>query len=94
MLNKINWKAIAKNIGTLAIYVIMSITVMGISGEIFRDFDFDEGLLTGFRQAWKELINDDGYATFTIIICIAYCYEKLTRKVMKIFARKEKKEES
>lgn len=94
MLKNVNVKGIAKNIGTLAIYIVMSITVMGISGEIFRDFDFDEGLLTGFRQAWKELTTDDGYASFTIIVCIAYCYERLTRKVMKIFKRKEKKSDS
>ena len=94
MLKKINWKSVGKNIGILAIYIVMSITVMGLSGEIFRDFDFDEGLLTGFRQAWKELTTDDGYASFTIIICIAYCYERLTRKVMNIFKRKEKKSDS
>lgn len=94
MLNKINWKSVGKNIIIVAIYIVMTITMMGFGGEIFEGFEFDEGLFNGFKHMWKELSTDEGYATTTIIICTAYCYAKLTKRIAKLFARKEKKEES
>lgn len=94
MLKNVNIKSITKNVGTLAIYIVMTLTVMCISGEIYNEFYFDEGIITGFRTMIKEFTKDDGYVELVWVICIAYCYERLTRKVMNIFKRKEKKSDS
>ena len=94
MLKKVNIKTIAKNIGTLVIFIVMSITVMGMSSDIFRNCDFDEGIITGFRHLWKELTHEDGYMATCMIVCVAYCYSKLAKRIGEIFKRKEKKSDS
>lgn len=94
MLNKINWKKVVKNVGLVTIYAIMTIVMCGFGGELFEGFRFDEGLIMGIKCAWRELSKDEGYATLTIIICVAYCYARITKRIAKIFKRKEEKEES
>lgn len=94
MLNKINWKSVGKNVFMVISYIILTITVMGISGEIYEEFDFDHGILVGIVSMFKDFIKEDGYIEMVLIICIAYCYSKLTTKVMNIFKRKEKKSDS
>ena len=94
MMKKVNWKELVKKIIMTIFYIMLIITMMGIAGEIYDDYNFDHGIIKGIIGTYKELTSEEGYIQFTLLVCIIYTFMRLTEKMRKLFARKEKKEES
>ena len=95
MLKNVNWKELVKKIVMTIFYVMMIITLMGIAGEIYDEYNFDHGIIKGIIGTYKEIVlGEEGYIQFTLLVCIIYTFKSLTEKMKKLFARKEKKEES
>lgn len=92
-INNEKLKKVLKNIAMVIAFAVMTIAVMGLSGELYENWNFDRGIIDGIVKSAKEITDDDGYCELALVVSLYYTYVRLFKNVLKLFARKEEKKD-